>query len=77
MTQVDNANLQSASAYKRGEYASINLIYTPVKGVTIGGEFFMGQTRRFWRRNRELIPVSSFPPSMTSRHRCKSPQARD
>ena len=47
LTQLDNSNLQSGSAYKRGEYASINLIYTPVKGVTIGGEFLWGKRADF------------------------------
>jgi hypothetical protein len=43
MTQVDNTNLQAIHAYHRGEYASINLLYTPVKGVLIGGEFLWGK----------------------------------
>ncbi|HKU54516.1 MAG TPA: DcaP family trimeric outer membrane transporter [Rhizomicrobium sp.] len=47
MTQVDNTNLQSGSAYRRGEYASINLIFTPVKGVTLGGEFLWGKRSDF------------------------------
>lgn len=47
MTQVDNTNLQSGSAYRRGEYASINLIFTPVIGVTLGGEFLWGKRSDF------------------------------
>lgn len=47
MTQVDNTNLQSGSAYHRGEYASINLTYMPVKGVTLGGEFLWGKRSDF------------------------------
>lgn len=43
MTKVDNANLQAADAFRRGEYASINLIYTPIKSVMIGGEFLWGK----------------------------------
>jgi hypothetical protein len=43
MTKVDNSNLQSANAYKRGEYASVNLLYTPIKSVMIGAEFMWGK----------------------------------
>jgi hypothetical protein len=43
MTKVDNSSLQSANAYKRGEYASINLLYTPIKSVLIGAEFMWGK----------------------------------
>ena len=43
MTKVDNSNLQSANAYKRGEYASVNLLYTPIKSVMIGAEFLWGK----------------------------------
>jgi hypothetical protein len=47
MTQVDNTNLQAPNAYHKGEYASINLLYTPVKGVLIGGEFLWGKRKDF------------------------------
>ena len=47
MTQVYNTNLQAPNAYRRGEYASINLLYTPVRGVLIGGEFLWGKRRDF------------------------------
>jgi len=47
MTKVDNASLQSANAYKRGEYASINLLYTPIKSVMIGAEFMWGKRTDF------------------------------
>ena len=43
MTKVDNTNLQSLDSYKRGEYASVNLLYKPVKSVLIGGEFLWGK----------------------------------
>ena len=43
MTKVDNSSLQSVNAYKRGEYASINLLYTPIKSVLIGAEFMWGK----------------------------------
>jgi hypothetical protein len=43
ITQVDNANLQDLSAFRSGEYASINLLWTPVKNLLVGGEFLWGQ----------------------------------
>lgn len=51
MTKVDNSNLQAANAYKRGEYASINLLYTPIKSVMIGGEFMWGKRVDFGGAN--------------------------
>ena len=47
MTQVDNRNLQAPDAFHRGEYASINLLYTPVKNFMIGGEFLWGKRTDF------------------------------
>ncbi len=43
ITKVDNANLQDASAFRSGEYASVNLLYTPIKNFMVGGEFLWGQ----------------------------------
>jgi len=43
ITKVDNANLQDANAFRSGEYASVNLLYTPVKNFMVGGEFLWGQ----------------------------------
>jgi hypothetical protein len=43
MTKVDNTNFQSTSSYRRGEYASVNLLYTPTKSVLIGAEFLWGK----------------------------------
>ena len=42
-TQVDNTNLQEPSAFRKGEYASINLLYTPAKNIMIGGELLWGK----------------------------------
>jgi hypothetical protein len=42
-TRVDNTNLQTASAFHRGDYASINLLYTPASNLMIGGEVMWGQ----------------------------------
>lgn len=43
--QVDNTNLQDVNAYKKGEYASINLIYAPAPNVMVGGEALWGKRR--------------------------------
>jgi hypothetical protein len=41
-TYVDNTNLQSDGTYKSGQYASANLLYTPVPSVMVGGEVIWG-----------------------------------
>src|SRR5262245_54644784 len=43
VTQVDNTSLQATSAFHKGEYASINLLYTPTPNLLIGGEAIWGQ----------------------------------
>jgi len=47
LTEVDNTALQQANAYKRGEYASINLLYTPTAKILIGGEMLWGKRTDF------------------------------
>lgn len=42
-TEVDNTNLQEPDAFKKGQYASINLLYTPAKKLMIGGELLWGE----------------------------------
>jgi hypothetical protein len=42
-TSVDNESLQEPGAFKRGEYASMNLLHYPVKNVLIGGELLWGK----------------------------------
>jgi hypothetical protein len=44
-TQVENTDLQTASAYHSGEYASANLIWWPTQNVFFGAEFLWGQRR--------------------------------
>jgi len=43
ITQVDNTNLQAPTAFRSGQYASINLLYTPWKNLLMGGEFLWGE----------------------------------
>jgi hypothetical protein len=46
-TFVDNTNLQDPGTYKSGQYASANLLYTPVPNVMIGGEVLWGDLEVF------------------------------
>lgn len=43
MNRVDNTNLQAATAYRSGDYASANLLYSPASRILIGGEVLWGQ----------------------------------
>jgi hypothetical protein len=42
-TQVDNSSLQADNAYRSGQYASVNLLWTPDKHLLFGGELLWGQ----------------------------------
>jgi hypothetical protein len=42
-TQVDNRSFQSNDAFKIGQYASANLLYTPTKNVLMGAELLWGR----------------------------------
>ena len=42
-TDQSNSGGQTATAYKKGQYGSANLLYYPVKNVTVGGEFITGK----------------------------------
>jgi DcaP outer membrane protein len=41
-TEVDNTDGQTADAYNKGQYASANVLYTPVKDVLVGAELLWG-----------------------------------
>jgi len=43
MVEVDNTDLQTADTFKHGDYALVNLLYTPVEGMMVGGELQYGQ----------------------------------
>jgi DcaP outer membrane protein len=47
MMDVDNSNGQAADAYRRGHYASGNLLYYPWENVLMGGEFIWGRRENF------------------------------
>jgi hypothetical protein len=38
LVDIDNSSGQTASAFRRGQYALANLLYHPVKNITWGGE---------------------------------------
>jgi len=42
-TEVDNTAGQTPDTYKKGQYASVNLLYYPVEQVMIGGELLWGE----------------------------------
>ncbi len=44
---ISNSDGQAANAYKSGQYASGNLLVTPVKNVMMGGEFLWGHRDNF------------------------------
>jgi hypothetical protein len=47
MVNIDNSNAMSANAYHQGHYALVNVLYHPVKQVTMGGEFQFGRRVNF------------------------------
>ena len=42
-TRVDNTSLQEGSAFNRGDYASVNLLATPLDDVLAGIELLYGR----------------------------------
>jgi len=48
MMDVDNSNGQLADAYRRGQYASGNLLFYPWENVMMGGEFIWGRRENFF-----------------------------
>jgi hypothetical protein len=40
---IDNSEGQTPNAFKDGQYALFNLLYTPVKNVLVGGELQWGK----------------------------------
>jgi len=46
-TDVDNTNGQTPDTFNKGEYASVNLLYYPVKDIMVGAELLWGQREDF------------------------------
>ena len=44
---IDNSDQQAANAFKDGQYALFNVLYTPVKNVMVGGELQWGKRENF------------------------------
>ena len=42
-TKVDNTNFQDPTAFHKGEYASANLLWTPLDNVLVGAELLWGK----------------------------------
>ncbi len=42
-THVDNTNFQEPNAFQTGQYASVNLLWTPDKHILMGAEYIWGQ----------------------------------
>jgi hypothetical protein len=42
-THVDNTNFQAVNAFHKAEYASVNLLWSPVSKVMLGGELLYGK----------------------------------
>ena len=47
MMDVDNSNGQAEDAYRRGHYASGNLLWYPSENLLMGGEFIWGRRENF------------------------------
>ena len=47
MQEIDNSELQAPNAFKRGDYALGNLLFTPVPNVMMGGELQWGRRENF------------------------------
>jgi len=47
MLKIDNSDLQSASAFKKGQYALINLRYQPLSNLIMAIEYQYGRRDNF------------------------------
>lgn len=47
LVNMDNTNAELPSAFHQGQYALANLLYHPVKKITVGGEFQFGRRVNF------------------------------
>ena len=44
-THLDNTNGQTAEAFQTGQYASVNVLWRPVKNVMMGAELLWGERK--------------------------------
>ena len=54
-TEVDNTNFQEPTAFKKGQYASVNLLYYPAAKLMLGGELMWGE-----RENNDGVSDDAF-----------------
>lgn len=54
-TEVDNTNFQEPTAFKKGQYASVNLLYYPAARLMLGGELMWGE-----RENNDGVSDDAF-----------------
>lgn len=47
MIDIDNSDAQTDNSFKKGQYAIVNLLYTPVKNCMMGAEFQWGDRENF------------------------------
>jgi hypothetical protein len=45
LVEVDNTNFQTPDAFHKAQYASVNLLWTPVSSVMMGGEVLWGDRK--------------------------------
>lgn len=56
-TEVDNTPGQTPDTFKKGQYASVNLLYYPVENVLIGGELLWGEREDFDGANNDATRI--------------------
>ena len=59
-TEVTNTNFQSTTAFHKGEYASVNLLWYPASKVMIGGELMWGKLHNNDGMRISLMPAGCF-----------------
>jgi hypothetical protein len=61
MIDIDNSSGQEGSAFKKGQYAIVNVLYSPVKNCLMGAEFQWGDRENFndgWNTSISKIQFS-------------------
>jgi hypothetical protein len=67
-TEVDNTNFQTGDTFKKGQYASANLLWAPIPRILTGGEVMWGQrTNRDGTKGDAIRLQFSFKVSFSSK----------
>lgn len=73
-TQVENTTFQSGSAFHSGDYASVNLLYSPVKSVLFGAELLWGRrTDNNFSKGEDVRSQISFKYNFSSLAKAENP----